>query len=141
LSCIRFIVFPFLFVPVFLGSSTRPFPGVVACEEGFPIEVYAVAAVVWKEARSEGVRGRKAVVDAIRNRSVKYKESILETTRRGMKSGKLDPKLVHEAAWMLQGKVGHKFCYWMNRELATDQRQIRIAEKSKKVEIGAHWFF
>lgn len=130
-----------IFLPVSLSPATRPFLGVQTCDKGYGIEVYAVASVLWIEGRGEPQDGRLAIVHAIVNRSKKYKESILKTTRRGMRSGRLDPKLVEEASWMLRTKVGHSYCHWIAFNSATDLDWVRYARKQKGLSIGNHFFF
>lgn len=130
-----------ILLPVSLSPATRPFLGVQTCDEGYGIEVYAVASVLWAEGRGEPRDGRLAIVHAIVNRSKKYKESILKTTRRGMRSGRLDPKLVEEASWMLKTKVGHSYCHWIAFNSATDLDWARYARKQRGLSIGNHFFF
>jgi len=123
------------------NSATGAFSGDLPCDVGYDVEVYAVASVLWMEGRGESQAGRLAIVHAIVNRSKKYKESILETTRRGMRSGKLDPKLVEEASWMLRTRVGHSYCHWIAFGAATDLEWIRYARKQSGSNIGGHFFF
>ena len=130
-----------ILLPIFLASSVRPFSGVLPCDKGYDVEVYAVAGVLYSEARGESQAGRLAVVHAIVNRSKKYKESILKTTRRGMRSGKIDPKLVEEASWMLKTKVGHNYCHWIAFGAATDLKWKRYAMKQNGKKVGRHFFF
>lgn len=126
---------------MFLSSSVRPFSGDLPCVDMYSEEIYAVAAVIQSEARGEPQNGRLAVVHAIVNRSKKYKETILETTRRGMRSGKLDPKLVEEVSWMLKTKVGHSYCHWIAFDTATDLKWKRHAKGQSGLWIGRHFFF
>ncbi len=130
-------------MPTFLASSVsnKPFSGVVPCDVGYSVEVYAVASILYAEARGESQNGRLAIVHAIVNRSKKYNESILKTTRRGMRSGKLDPKLVEEASWMLKTKVGHSYCHWIAFGAATDLDWKNYAMRQSGVMIGRHFFF
>jgi hypothetical protein len=132
-----------LLMPTFLASSVpkRPFSAPLTCDAGYDVEVYAVAAVLYSEARGESQAGRLAVVHAIVNRSEKYKESILETTRRGMRSGKLDPKLVEEASWMLKTRVGHSYCHWIAFGAATDLDWVGYAKRQSGLWVGGHFFF
>lgn len=130
-----------ILLPIFLASSIRPFSGDLPCVDEYSVDVYAVASVLHAEARGESQAGRLAVVHAIVNRSKKYKESILKTTRRGMRSGKLDPKLVEEASWMLKTKVGHSYCHWIAFGAATDLEWVSHARKQEGLKIGRHFFF
>lgn len=111
------------------------------CDVGYSVEVYAVASILYAEARGESQNGRLAIVHAIINRSKKYDETILETTRRGMKGGKLDQKLVEEASWMLKTRVGHSYCHWIAFDTATDRDWVGYARKQEGVKIGRHFFF
>lgn len=128
-------------MPIFLASSTKPFSGDLPCVDEYSEEIYAVASVLWMEGRGESQTGRLAIVHVIVNRSKKYKESILKTTRRGMRSGKLDPKLVEEASWMLKTKVGHSYCHWIAFGAATDLEWVRYAKSQNGRKIGRHFFF
>lgn len=132
-----------LLLPTFLASSVskKPFSAPLPCDVGYDVEVYAVAAVLYAEARGESQDGRLAIVHAIVNRSEKYKEGILETTRRGMKSGALDPKLVEEASWMLKTRVGHSYCHWIAFDTATDRDWVGYAKRQEGIKIGRHFFF
>jgi len=132
-----------LLLPTFWASSvsSEAFSAPVPCDVGYDAEVYAVASVLYAEARGESQEGRSAIVHAIVNRSKKYKESVLKTTRRGMRSGKLDPKLVEEASWMLKTKVGHSYCHWIAFGAATDLDWVRYARKQSGKKIGRHFFF
>lgn len=130
-----------LLLPIFLANPVRPFSGDMPCDNGYGVEVYAVASVLYAEARGESQEGRLAVVHAIVNRSRKYEESILETTRRGMRSGKLDPKLVEEASWMLKTKVSHSYCHWIAFDAATDLKWKGYAKRQSGLSIGGHFFF
>lgn len=130
-----------ILLPIFLVSSIRPFSGDFTCVDEYSATTYAVAEVLYAEARGEPQEGRLAVVHAIVNRSKKYKETILEATRRGMRSGKLDPKLVEEASWMLKTKVGHSYCHWIAFGAATDLEWKNYAMRQSGMMIGRHFFF
>jgi len=131
-----------LFVPIpGANSATGAFSGDLPCDVGYNVEVYAVASVLYSECRGEPQEGRLAIVHAIVNRSKKYKESILKTTRRGMKGGKLDPKLVEEASWMLKTRVGHSYCHWIAFGAATDLDWKKYAMRQRGLWVGGHFFF
>jgi hypothetical protein len=105
-------------------------------------DVYAVAMVVWKEARSEPEDGKRMVVQAIRNRAEHYKESILETTRRGMAwDGRLDPEIVELVAEEMKGNVRCPYRFWINFDRATDAKWASWAKKQSGISIGGHFFF
>lgn len=123
------------------NSATGAFSGDLPCVDEYSADVYAVASVLWMEGRGESQAGRLAIVHAIVNRSKKYNETILETTRRGMKGGKLDPKLVEEASWMLKTRVGHSYCHWIAFGAATDLDWKKYAMRQRGWKIGRHFFF
>lgn len=58
-----------------------------------------------------------------------------------MRSGKLEPKLVEEASWMLRTKVGHSYCHWIAFDTATDHDWVRYAKKQSGKRMGRHFFF
>lgn len=129
-------------LPISLASSSKAFLAPVACEEGYSEEIYAVARVVWKEARSEPEEGKRMVVQVIKNRAEHYKESILETTRRGMAwDGKLEPKIVELVVDEMEKEVCHGFRYWLNTKTATDRKWVRYAKRQDGLLIGNHFFF
>ena len=124
-----------------VNSATGAFRDDLPCVDEYSVDVYAVASVLYSECRGESQEGRLAIVHSIVNRSKKYNESVLKTTRRGMRSGKLDPKLVEEASWMLKTKVGHSYCHWIAFDTATDLEWVRYAKRQSGSWIGGHFFF
>lgn len=133
MSCIKSIFLPILFIPVFLGSSTRPFPGVAPCDEAHSIEIYQIASIVYCECRGESHEGKVAVISAVRNGA------------RGYCTGRLDDSLVRLVAREMKKPISHPYKHWINLELATDTRQVRIAKKAiregKALKILAQWFY
>ena len=135
-----------LLFSVSLSPANRAFLAPVACEEGPTEEVYAVARVVWSEARNQPEIGQRMIVQVIRNRAEKYNESILETVTHGMVSkGRLDPKIVGLVEDEMGGDVCCHFKFWINFERATDGRQIKLARQSESLNTGLqisdHFFY
>ncbi len=133
-----------LFLPTFLASSVsrKPFSGVLTCEDAYSEEIYAVAMVVWKEARSEPEDGKRMVVQVIRNRAKHYRESVLKTTRRGMAwGGRIEPDIVDFVAREMKKEICHNFRYWIQMETSTDVKWKEYASKQYGVKIGNHFFF
>lgn len=124
-----------LLLPFYLGSNTskEAFSGVLPCEEAYTGIVYHYASVVWREGRGEILEGKLSIVSALRNGA------------RGYKAGKLDPELVELVAEELKNPVRHQYKHWINLELATDKKQLKIAMKAikenKALKIGRHWFY
>lgn len=131
-----------LLVPIFLASSIRPFSDVQTCEAGPTEEIYAVARVLWREARNQPIYGQRMMVQVIKNRAVKHNETILETVKRGMASnGRLDPVIVKLVEEEIYKDVGCNYNYWINPELATDSDWKAYSKKQFGIKIGDHFFF
>lgn len=114
----------------------------MACDVGYEEEIYAVAMVVWKEARSEPEDGKRMVVQVIKNRAEHYEESISETTRRGMAwDGELEPGIVKLVAEEMEKEVCHDFKHWIQLETATDLSWKRYAMRQSGRRVGRHFFF
>jgi hypothetical protein len=122
-----------LLLPIFLASSIKPFSGDLTCSDEYSEEIYHIARVVQREAGGEILEGKLAVIDGIRNGA------------RGYKEGKTVDSLVRLVAKTMKGRVSHPYKHWINFELATDARQVRIAKRAirngRALKIGAHWFY
>ena len=82
------------------------------------------------------------IVQVIKNRAAKYKETILETVRHGMVSkGRLDPKIVELVEDEMGKDVGSRYCHWIQFETATDKEWVRYARKRDGLLLGDHFFF
>ena len=131
-----------IFTFVSLSPATRPFLYVETCDVGPSEEVFAIAMVVWSEARNQPERGQRMIVQVIKNRAKKYNESILETVTHGMVSeGRLDSKIVEMVEDEMGNDVGSRYCHWIQLETATDKKWVRYAKKQDGSLIGDHFFF
>ena len=123
-------------------STARPFLAHLPCVPAPSEEVFAVARVVWSEARNQPEEGQRMIVQVIKNRAAKYKETILETVRHGMVSkGRLDPKIVELVEDEMGKDVGSRYCHWIRLDKATDKKWVEYAKKQDGVTIGSHFFF
>ena len=59
-------------------STARPFLAHLPCVPAPSEEVFAVARVVWSEARNQPEEGQRMIVQVIKNRAAKYKETIFD---------------------------------------------------------------
>lgn len=122
-----------LLLPIFLANPVRPFSGDMPCVDEYSEEIYHIARAVQREAGGEVLEGKLAVIDGIRNGAHGYKE------------GKTVDSLVRLVAKTMKEGVSHPYKHWINLELATDARQIRIARRAirngRAIRIGAHWFY
>ncbi len=124
-----------LLVPTFMASSVsrEPFSGVLPCADEYSEEIYHMARVVQREAGGESLEGKIAVIDGIRNGA------------RGYKEGKSVDSLVRLVAKTMKERVSHPYKHWINFQLATDARQVRLAKKAvrngRARRVGAHWFY
>jgi spore germination cell wall hydrolase CwlJ-like protein len=135
------ITFILALLPIFVASSSRPFLGVLLSPVVYSEEVLAISRVVWREARGEPIEGQKAVVHAIRNRAIYFKEDIVRTTYRGMKRGKLDNKIVEMVSKEMERPIQHSYIFWLNPKTATDTGWVKYARGRRVKLIGRHWFF
>ena len=115
------------------NSATGAFSGVLPCVDEYSEWIYHIARSVEREAGGESLEGKIAVIDGIRNGA------------RGYKEGKTVDSLVRLVAKTMKEGVSHPYKHWINFELATDARQIRIAKRAIKSgrakKIGLHWFY
>ena len=120
-------------MPVSLSPANREFPAHVACDVGYDEEIYHWAAVIYAEARGESLDGKLAVLDALRNGA------------HGYKVGRLEPRIVELVVEGIKRPVGHPYKHWINFELATDDRQVKIALRALRdkngIAIGSHFFY
>ena len=131
-----------LLFSVSLSPANRAFLDVETCDVGPSEEVFAIAMVVWSEARNQPESGQRMIVQVIKNRAKKYNESILETVTHGMVSkGRLDPKIVALVEDEIRKDVGSRYCHWIRLDKATDKKWMEYAKKQDGVTIGSHFFF
>ena len=82
------------------------------------------------------------IVQVIKNRARKYKETILETVTHGMVSkGRLDPKIVELLEDEIRKDAGSRYCHWIRLDKATDKKWVRYAKKQDGLLVGDHFFF
>ena len=109
------------------------FPVPVACKEAYDVKIYHYAAAIYSEARGESYEGKLAVLDALRNGA------------HGYKVGRLEPRIVELVVEGIKRPVGHPYKHWINFELATDDRQVKIALRALRdkngIAIGSHFFY
>jgi len=120
------------------GTSVVEVPDPV-CVDEHSQEAYAVAEVLWAEARGEPDEGKVMIVATILARSEKYGITVIESTRRGMRRGRLDRKMVEFAQVALKRGAGEYF-YWLNPSRCTDLGWLEYANTRNGMKIGRHVF-